>query len=71
MACGGCRKSKKTFKHRLRKIKAKSLGTPSKDLETSLDIKPKKKRKKRLSKRSLWLRKKRRLAMKMKKANKG
>lgn len=65
MACGKCGKAKKSFKHKVRQaILDKSLGTPQPVITKveALPVKPKKKRKRGMSKRALWIRQKRREA---------
>jgi len=68
MACGGCKKSRKAFKHRLRKAnkKAKKVEVEPKEtvnpVESVLEPAPKKQKKKKrgISKRAKWLKEKRR-----------
>jgi len=81
MACGGCRKSKKTFKHRIRKAKrmalnakkAKEKANQPEPIEAPVIVEapetpkaPKKKKKKGISKRGRWLREQRRKKRKAK-----
>jgi len=66
MACGGCKKSKESFKHRIKKAKRKELKAEKAKLtveqpeNTVAPVAPKKKRRRSLSKRARWIRQKRR-----------
>jgi len=65
MACGGCKKAKKSFKRRMaeeakRKIKKEAIHTELSEIVKSVTKPKKKSRKRGISKRGRWLRAKRR-----------